>query len=88
VGYPQATLSVAVVHPAAIHPLTPGSPAYAALKVGTIGSIVALRFALTRRSRQQEQAAPADHSAAEPPAERQRSAHPVSRKKKKRRRRG
>ena len=70
-----------MVHPAAIHPLTPGSPAYAALKVGAIGSLVALRFALTRRNREQD----------EPPAagaRAQRSAHPVSRKKKKRRRRG
>jgi hypothetical protein len=40
-----------MVHPAAFHPLTPGSPAYAMLKVGAIGSIVALRFALTRRNR-------------------------------------
>ena len=40
-----------MVHPAAIHPLTPGSPAYAALKVGAIGSVIALRFALTRRNR-------------------------------------
>jgi hypothetical protein len=73
-----------VVHPAVIHPLTPGSPAYAALKVGAIGSIVALRFALTRRSRRQEEAGP-QHTATEPPSERTRSAHPVSRKKKKRR---
>ena len=43
-----------MVHPAAIHPLTPGSPAYAALKVGAIGTVVALRFALTRRNREQE----------------------------------
>jgi hypothetical protein len=71
-----------VVHPAAIHPLTPGSPAYAALKVGAIGTVVALRFALTRRNRGNEAAG------AEPPAERQRSPHPVSRKRKKRRRRG
>ena len=66
-----------VVHPAAIHPLTPGSPAYAALKVGAIGTVIALRFALTRRNREQEL-----------PAEPERSAHPVSRKKQKRRRRG
>ena len=67
-----------MVHPAAIHPLTPGSPAYAALKVGAIGTVIALRFALTRRKREQEL-----------PAEPERSTrHPVSRKKKKRRRRG
>ena len=75
-----------MVHPAAIHPLTPGSPAYAALKVGAIGSLFALRFALTRRNRHDDGPAP-DHATAEPPAERQRSAHPVSRKKKRRRRR-
>ena len=66
-----------MVHPAAIHPLTPGSPAYAALKVGAIGSVVALRFVLTRRNRGQNEP---------PPPERPRSAHPVSKKKKRRRR--
>ena len=66
-----------MVHPAAIHPLTPGSPAYALLKVGAIGSIFALRFALTRRNREQVEP---------PPPERPRSAHPVSKKKKRRRR--
>jgi hypothetical protein len=75
-----------VVHPAAIHPLTPGSPAYAMLKVSAIGSIFALRFALTRRNRDPD-GAPPEQAATEPPAERQRSAHPVSRKKKQRRRR-
>jgi hypothetical protein len=75
-----------VVHPAAIHPLTPGSPAYAMLKVGAVGSLVALRFALTRRNRGQD-AAPPEHAETEHPTERQRSAHPVSRKKKRRRRR-
>ena len=75
-----------MVHPAAIHPLTPGSPAYAMLKVGAIGSVVALRFALTRRNRERD-GAPPERAAAEPPPERQRSAHPVSRKKKRRRRR-
>jgi len=71
-----------MVHPAAIHPLTPGSPAYAALKVGAIGSVVALRFVLTRRNRggHVEEAAP------EPPPERLRSPHPVSKKKQRRRR--
>ena len=67
-----------VVHPAAIHPLTPGSPAYAALKVGAIGTVIALRFALTRRNREQELPAEPEPS----------TTHPVSRKKKKRRRRG
>ena len=43
-----------MVHPAVIHPLTPGSPAYAMLKIGAIGSVVALRFALVRRNRHQD----------------------------------
>jgi hypothetical protein len=53
---------------------------------GAIGSLVALRFALTRRNRDKDGAAP-EQAAAELPAERPRSAHPVSRKKKRRRRR-
>ena len=69
-----------MVHSAAIHPLTPGSPAYAALKVGAIGTVVALRFALSRRSRH-------GHEDEAPEPQPQRSPHPV-RKKKKRRRRG
>ena len=73
-----------MVHPGVIHPLTPGSPAYSVLKVGAIGSVVALRFVLTRRNRggHEQEAAP------EPTPERQRSPHPVSKKKKKRRRSG
>ena len=71
-----------MVHPAAIHPLTPGSPVYAALKVGAIGSVVALRFALGRRNRNGD----GDEPAAQPQPERTRSPHPVSRKKKRRRR--
>jgi hypothetical protein len=74
-----------MVHPAAIHPLTPGSPAYAALKVGAIGTVVALRFALTRRNRDGRDGHE-DEVAAEPQPERQRPPHPVSRKKKRRRR--
>ena len=71
-----------MVHPAAIHPLTPGSPVYAALKVGAIGSVVALLFALNRRNRDGH----ADEPVAEPQPERKRSPHPVSSKKKRRRR--
>jgi hypothetical protein len=56
------------------------------LKVGAIGSIVALRFALTRRNRDEGDDAQVQ-VATEPAAERQAPAHPVSRKKKKRRRR-
>jgi hypothetical protein len=76
-----------MVHPAAIHPLTPGSPAYAALKVGALGSVVALRFALTRRNRHDDGDAPQPAATEAAPAERERS-HPVSRKKKRKRRRG
>jgi hypothetical protein len=75
-----------MVHPAAFHPLTPGNPAYAMLKVGAIGSIVALRFALTRRNRNEGDEA-SEQLVTEPTAEPQAPAHPVSRKKKKRRRR-
>jgi hypothetical protein len=76
-----------MVHPAAIHPLTPGSPVYAALKVGAIGSVVALRFALTRRNRDQDGEAPEQAATEAVPAEPQLASHPVSRKKKRRRRR-
>jgi len=75
-----------MVHPAVIHPLTPGSPAYAMLKVGAIGSVVALRFALVRRNRHQDGDAQ-EHATETVPAARERSPHPVSRKKKRKRRR-
>jgi hypothetical protein len=55
------------------------------LKVGAIGGIFALRFALVRRNRNTEEAAEAPSPAA-PMAER-RQPHPVSKKKKRRRRR-
>ena len=74
-----------VAHPAAIHLLTPGSPAYAMLKVGAIGGIFALRFALVRRNKTQSGAAePEPVEVAEPM---RRDPHPVSKKKKRRRRR-
>ena len=72
---------VAPAAPASLHLLTPGSPAYALLKVGAIGGVFALRFALVKR----ERAKRADEAPA--PAPVRRDAHPVSRKKKKRRRR-
>jgi hypothetical protein len=53
------------------------------LKLGAVGSIFALRFALARRNRADD-----DTAVAEPQAEPVRTPHPVSRKKKKRRRRG
>jgi hypothetical protein len=60
---------VPVPHPAALHPLTPGSPAYALLKVGAVGGVIALRFALARRGRAQEEEAPAP---AAPPTKKKR----------------
>jgi hypothetical protein len=75
---------VAPAAPAALHLLTPGSPAYAMLKVGAIGGIFALRFALVRRNRTRDQASP--EPLAVPPRVR-RDPHPVSKKQKRRRRR-
>jgi hypothetical protein len=74
-----------VVHPASLHILTPGSPAYALAKVGAIGGLIALRVVMARRDRAKRERAPepeaplaAEHSA---------RPHPVSRKKRRRRRR-
>jgi hypothetical protein len=74
-----------VAQPAAFHLLTPGSPAYAALKIGAIGGIFALRFALVRKNRGEH--APAEADQAEDLAPVRRDPHPVSKKKKRRRRR-
>jgi hypothetical protein len=71
--------------PAALHLLTPGSPAYAMLKVGAIGGIFALRFALVRKNKAEKQAAEPEPVEVAPPV--RRDSHPVSRKKKRRRRR-
>ena len=74
-----------VAQPAVVHLLTPGSPAYAALKVGAIGSIFALRFAMVRRNKGESAATqPETVQPAEPV---RRDPHPVSKKKKRRRRR-
>jgi hypothetical protein len=70
-------------HVAALHVLTPGSPAYAALKLSAIGGLVALRFVMARRGRAKKEPV----SEQRPPVRRQ-SPHPVSAKKKRRRRRG
>jgi hypothetical protein len=73
-----------VAQPAAIHLLTPGSPAYAMLKIGAIGGIFALRFALVRRNKAPAHGAePEPIEVAEPV---RRDPHPVSKKKKRRRR--
>ncbi|HZN88574.1 MAG TPA: hypothetical protein VFB44_06350 [Thermoleophilaceae bacterium] len=71
---------------AAIHPLTPGSPAYAAAKLAAVGGLFALRIALSRRKRSTPESDHADE-APTPSAELRRSPHPVSRRKAKRRRR-
>ena len=75
-----------VAQPAAVHLLTPGSPAYAMLKVGAIGGIFALRFALVRKNKAKENSAAAAEPAVDAPPVR-RDPHPVSKKKKRRRRR-
>jgi hypothetical protein len=69
---------------AAIHPLTPGSPAYAILKVSAVGGLIALRMVMARRSKAgttaDDGSEPAPDPAEGPP-------HPVSRRKAQRRRR-
>jgi hypothetical protein len=54
------------------------------LKVGAIGGIFALRFALVRKNRAKDEAAPEPFEVAAPV---KRDPHPVSKKKKRRRRR-
>jgi hypothetical protein len=75
---------VAPVPPAALHPLTPGSPLYGMLKIGAIGAIVGLRFVLVRRSKAQGDAAEPEAVEVAPPVSRP---HPVSKKKKRPKRR-
>jgi hypothetical protein len=72
-----------MTHVAALHVLTPGSPAYAALKLSAIGGLVALRFVMARRGRAKQEPA-----SEQPAPVRRPSPHPVSAKKKRRRRRG
>ena len=67
---------------AAIHPLTPGSPAYALAKVGAVGSLIALKMALARRTKRQDEPGIDE----EPVQDRVRQPHPVSRRKARRRR--
>jgi hypothetical protein len=75
-----------VAQPAALHLLTPGSPAYAMLKVGAIGGIFALRFALVRKNKAKEEPH-AETGPVQVAAPARRDPHPVSKKKKRRRRR-
>jgi hypothetical protein len=72
-----------LVQPAALHVLTPGSPAYALAKVGAIGGLVALRVVMARRERARREPEPE----AAPPPERRPQPHPVSRRKQRRKRR-
>ena len=71
---------------AAFHPLTPGSPAYAILKVSAVGGLIALRMVMARRSKADTPAddEPEPEAVLDPgePAQ-----HPVSRRKAQRRRR-
>ena len=55
------------------------------LKVGAIGGLFALRFALVRRNKAKDAGAPAEPAEAAAPV--RRDPHPVSKKKKRRRRR-
>ena len=75
---------VAPVPPAALHPLTPGSPLYGMLKLGAIGALVGLRFVLVRRNKAQEETVEPEPVEVAPPVSRP---HAVSKKKKRRRRR-
>jgi hypothetical protein len=72
-----------LAHPAALHILTPGSPAYALAKVGAIGGLIALRVVMARRdrSRREHEAETAPPPQPEPSSR----PHPVSRKKRRRR---
>ncbi len=69
---------------AAIHPLTPGSPAYAIAKVSAVGGLIALRMVLSRRKRGDHETDSGPEPAPEPTP---RQPHPVSRRKSQRRRR-
>jgi hypothetical protein len=69
---------------AAIHPLTPGSPAYAILKVSAVGGLLALRLFMARRSQRDPEDDALPEPAPEPTAQKP---HPVSRRKAQRRRR-
>jgi hypothetical protein len=44
-----------LAHPAALHILTPGSPAYALAKLGAIGGLIALRMWMAKRERERQE---------------------------------
>jgi hypothetical protein len=66
------------------HLLTPGSPGYAALKLGAVASVFGLQFALRRRAGRGHEDAAEPVAATDEPA--RRSPHPRSKKKRRRRR--
>ena len=73
-----------MVHPGAIHPLTPGTTAYAVLKLSAVGGLVGLKMLLSRRGNRSDQADDLEpESVADPPL----PPHPVSRRKARRRKR-
>ena len=74
-----------IAQPAALHILTPGSPAYAVAKVSAVGGLVALRMLLARRDRRRREEEAETETPEPVPVRRP---HPVSKKKRKRRRRG
>jgi hypothetical protein len=74
-----------LTHPAALHILTPGSPAYALAKVSAIGGLIALRVVMARRDRARREQEMETAPPSQP--ERRPQPHPVSRKKQRRRRR-
>jgi hypothetical protein len=69
---------------AAVHPLTPGSPAYAIAKVSAIGGLIALRVAMSRRAKRSHPD-PEPVAETDTTAERTARAHPVSARKARRR---
>jgi hypothetical protein len=71
--------------PAALHPFTPGAPAYVAAKAAAVGGLIALRMVLARRGRRKPEAAEGPGPVSS--SEARRREHPVSRRKAKRRRR-
>jgi hypothetical protein len=75
-----------IAQPAALHILTPGSPAYALAKLSAVGGLVALRVVLARRERRRHQTE--TEVDIPDPAPVRRQPHPVSRKNRKHRRRG
>ena len=72
---------------AAIHPLTPGSPVYAVLKVSAVGGLIALRVLMSRRSKRNDVTLPPKRARARSRMRRPARQHPVSRRKRKQRRR-